>query len=325
MNERAMQILNEVNKVILGKKTVTRKVWMTILSEGHILLEDVPGVGKTTMALAFSKAIGLDYKRLQFTPDVMPSDVTGFYYYNKEKGEFVYRRGAAMTNLLLADEINRTSSRTQSALLEVMEERQMTVDGVTHRVPEPFFVIATQNPAGSSGTQMLPESHLDRFMVLLSLGYPSEEDEVALLKDRGTGNPLHEVKKILSAEELLEMQKEAAGVSVSPLIYHYIAKLASATRNHELIRLGVSPRGSLALCRMAKASAYLEGRDYVVPEDVQDVMPDVFRHRLILKSRVRLSSDTTDSILNEIICTVPVPDHRKERPSRHGTRSGKEG
>lgn len=310
MNEKANLIMEEVNRVIVGKEEVVRKVWMTILSEGHVLLEDVPGVGKTTMALAFSRVLGLDYRRIQFTPDVMPSDLTGFYYYNKKSSEFEYREGAVMTNLLLADEINRTSSRTQSALLEAMEERQVTVDGNTHALKDPFFVIATQNPVGSAGTQMLPESQLDRFMVMLSVGYPSVENEVRLLRERGIKNPLDQVRQILTKEELIAMQKEAAAVEVSPLIYRYIAYLAAATRDHELIRLGVSPRGSLALTKMARASAYLDGRDYVVPEDVQGVLPDVFRHRLMLKSSVRLSERTADSILEDIMSRIPVPDQK---------------
>ena len=313
MNERVRQIMHEVNQVIRGKEQVVRKIFMTILAEGHVLLSDVPGVGKTTMALAFSRILGLEYKRMQFTPDVMPSDITGFYYYNKEEGRFVYRNGAAVTNLLLADEINRTSSRTQAALLEVMEEGQMTVDGMTHQVPVPFIVIATQNPAGSVGTQMLPESQLDRFMVQLSVGYPGIQDEIALLCDRGKKNPLDQVSQVLTVGELLMMQKEVREISVSPLIYQYIAHLASATRNHEAIRLGVSPRGSLALAAMAKAGAYCDGRNYVVPEDVQDVLFDVFRHRLFLKSRVRLNSDTTDTVLEDILSHVRVPDVRDGR------------
>ena len=295
---KANLIIEEVNKVIIGKEKVIRKVWMTILSGGHVLLEDVPGVGKTTMALAFSKALGLSYRRIQFTPDVMPSDVVGFYYYNKESGKFEYRQGAVMTNLLLADEINRTSSRTQSALLEVMEEGQVTVDGVTRNIPEPFFVIATQNPLGSAGTQMLPESQMDRFMVLLSMGYPTIKEEMILMSQRKVSDPLDDVNEVISKEELLSMQKEVNEIKVSSLIYQY------------MIQLGVSPRGSLALCRMAKASAFLAGRDYVVPEDVQDVVKDVFRHRLVLKSRARLSSKDADKIMDEICATVHVPDRR---------------
>lgn len=316
MSNKANLIIEEVNKVIVGKKKVIRKVWMTILSGGHILLEDVPGVGKTTMALAFSRALGLSYKRIQFTPDVMPSDVVGFYYYDKERGKFSYRDGAVMTNLLLADEINRTSSRTQSALLEVMEEGQVTVDGVTRKVPEPFLVIATQNPVGSSGTQMLPESQIDRFMVMLSLGYPSVREEMILMSQRKTSDPLEQVKEVVTQEELLSMRREVDQIAVSPLIYQYIALLSEATRKHEMVRLGVSPRGSLALCRMSKACAYLAGREYVIPEDVQEVVKDVFRHRLVLKSRVKLSERNTDRIIGEICARVKVPDHREDGNGR---------
>lgn len=306
--EKAQQMIAEINKVIIGKEKVVKKVWMTILSGGHVLLEDVPGVGKTTMALAFSKALGLDFKRIQFTPDVMPSDVVGFYYYDKESSTFRYRSGAAMTNLLLADEINRTSSRTQSALLEVMEEGQITVDGNTQKVPNPFFVIATQNPVGSAGTQMLPEAQLDRFMVMLQMGYPTVAEEVSLMQDRGRRNPLDSVRQIISVEELLRMQKEVTEIYTSPLIYEYIARLAEATRKHEMIQLGVSPRGSLALCKMARAGAYLAGRDYVVPEDVQEVLVEVFRHRIRLKSRARLSANNEQTLLKDICASVKIPD-----------------
>lgn len=306
---KANLIIEEVNKVIIGKEKVIRKVWMTILSGGHVLLEDVPGVGKTTMALAFSKALGLSYRRIQFTPDVMPSDVVGFYYYNKESGKFEYRQGAVMTNLLLADEINRTSSRTQSALLEVMEEGQVTVDGVTRNIQEPFLLLQRKS-AWSAGTQMLPESQMDRFMVLLSMGYPTIKEEMILMSQRKVSDPLDDVNEVISKEELLSMQKEVNEIKVSSLIYQYIAMLSDATRRHDMIQLGVSPRGSLALCRMAKASAFLAGRDYVVPEDVQDVVKDVFRHRLVLKSRARLSRKDVDKIMDEICATVHVPDRR---------------
>lgn len=316
MRNKTKEIMSEINRVIMGKEDVIKKILMTILSEGHVLLEDVPGVGKTTMALAFSKALGLSYRRVQFTPDVMPSDVVGFYYFNKEKNEFVYRDGAVMTNLLLADEINRTSSRTQSALLEVMEEGQVTVDGICHKVPVPFFVIATQNPVGSAGTQMLPESQLDRFMVKLSMGYPDLEAEIELMSDRSTGNPLDEVKQILSMEELMRMQKEVSEIYVSPLIYRYIAMLSAATRKHELIVLGISPRGSLALSRMAKASAYMNGRDYVTPEDVRFCVGDVFRHRLVLKSRVRLTEQNVERIIRDICENVPVPERELSGPTK---------
>ena len=310
MHELTEQIQKEIRKVIIGKDDVIRKVLMAVLAQGHVLLEDVPGVGKTTLAMAFARTLGLDSRRVQFTSDTLPSDIIGFSVYDKETQMLSYKPGAVMTNLLLADEINRTSSRTQSALLEVMEEGQVTVDGVTRNIQEPFFVIATQNPLGSAGTQMLPESQMDRFMVLLSMGYPTIKEEMILMSQRKVSDPLDDVNEVISKEELLSMQKEVNEIKVSSLIYQYIAMLSDATRRHDMIQLGVSPRGSLALCRMAKASAFLAGRDYVVPEDVQDVVKDVFRHRLVLKSRARLSRKDVDKIMDEICATVHVPDRR---------------
>ena len=310
MNTKINEILQEIESVIVGKNEIVEKILMAILAQGHVLMEDVPGVGKTTTAMAFAKVLGLETRRVQFTSDTVPSDIIGFSVYDKKVDEFVYKPGAIMTNLLLADEINRTSSRTQSALLEVMEEGQVTVDGVTRNIPEPFFVIATQNPLGSAGTQILPESQMDRFMVLLSMGYPTIKEEMILMSQRKVSDPLDDVNEVISKEELLSMQKEVNEIKVSSLIYQYIAMLSDATRRHDMIQLGVSPRGSLALCRMAKASAFLAGRDYVVPEDVQDVVKDVFRHRLVLKSRARLSSKDADKIMDEICATVHVPDRR---------------
>ena len=316
MNQKIEKVLDQINQVIIGKEEITRKVLMALLSDGHVLLEDVPGVGKTTMALAFSKALGLDYKRIQFTPDVMPSDVLGFYFFNREDGQFEYKEGAVMTQILLADELNRTSSRTQSALLEAMEEGNITVDGYTHPLPKPFFVIATQNPTGSAGTQTLPQSQLDRFMIMLSMGYPDVKQEISLLQDRGQRNPLDEVYTVLDDEELLQIRKDVQDIDVSPLIYEYVALLAAATRNHEMVEVGVSPRGSLALCRMAKAGAYLSGRDYVIPEDVQIVAKEVFGHRMILKARARLTEHIVDEIMKEILASVSVPDVRMRRRGR---------
>ena len=306
----ALNVIDEVKKAVIGKDSCVEMVMMAILARGHILIEDIPGVGKTTMALAFSRACAMSQNRVQFTPDVLPADITGFSIYRKDTGKFEYQPGAVMCNLLLADEINRTSSKTQSALLEVMEEGQVTVDGVTRNIPEPFFVIATQNPLGSAGTQILPESQMDRFMVLLSMGYPTIKAEMILMSQRKVSDPLDDVNEVISKEELLTMQKEVNEIKVSSLIYQYIAMLSDATRRHDMIQLGVSPRGSLALCRMAKASAFLAGRDYVVPEDVQDVVKDVFRHRLVLKSRARLSRKDADKIMDEICATVHVPDRR---------------
>ena len=261
-------MINEIEKVIIGKREVIEQVLMTILAKGHVLLEDIPGVGKTTLALSFAKVMGVDYHRIQFTPDVTPSDVVGFSLYDRQSGEFQYKPGAVMCNLLLADEINRTSSKTQSALLEVMEEGMVTVDGESHPVPKPFVVIATENPVGSSGTQMLPESQLDRFMISTTMGYPDHGSLVDILRDRQEVNPLQNAKAVLNSEEILELQAQVRKVYVSDEVLSYIADLAEATRKHELIMLGLSPRGTLALCRMAKAAAYLAGRDYMVPEDV---------------------------------------------------------
>ena len=276
------------------------------MPEGHILLEDIPGVGKTTLALAFSRTMGLDFQRIQFTPDVVPSDITGFTMYEKEKG-FHYCPGAVMCNFFLADEINRTSSKTQSALLEAMQEGKVTVDGETHPLPEPFVVMATQNPLGTAGTQMLPEAQLDRFMIKLSMGYPDFEAQVNILKDREVQDPLDSIENVVSREAVLRMKKEARAVYVDDKIYRYITSLAEATRNHEYIRLGISPRGALALCAMAKAGAYIKGRDYVVPEDVKEVFPDVCRHRIMLLPKAALAETSAEKILEEILEHVRAP------------------
>ena len=260
MPQKITQLQEQLETIIKGKKEITDKILMAVLAKGHVLLEDVPGVGKTTTALALSRLMGMDFNRIQFTPDVVPSDVTGFTMYDKQSGQFLYRPGAVMCNLLLADEINRTSSKTQSALLEVMEEGRVTVDGETHTVPAPFVVIATENPVGSSGTQLLPESQLDRFMISVSMGYPDHQSLVELLRDRQKVNPLENAKTVLTREEVLNLQKKVQEVYVADAVLDYIAKLAEATREHELITLGLSPRGTLALCRMTKAAAYMRER-----------------------------------------------------------------
>ena len=248
MPQKITELQEQLETIIKGKKEITDKILMAVLAKGHVLLEDVPGVGKTTTALALSRLMGMDFNRIQFTPDVVPSDVTGFTMYDKQSGQFLYRPGAVMCNLLLADEINRTSSKTQSALLEVMEEGRVTVDGETHTVPAPFVVIATENPVGSSGTQLLPESQLDRFMISVSMGYPDHQSLVELLRDRQKVNPLEHAKTVLTREEVLNLQKKVQEVYVADVVLDYIAKLAEATRDHELITLGLSPRGTLALC-----------------------------------------------------------------------------
>lgn len=300
-------IIEEIKKVITGKDEIIKKVLMTFIAKGHVLMDDIPGVGKTTLVLAFQKTLGLEYKRVQCTPDVIPSDIVGYSMYNKNTGELEFKPGAIMCNLFLADEINRTSSKTQSALLEVMQENQITVDGFTYPVPQPFFVIATQNPIGFSGTQSLPEAQLDRFMVRLKMGYPDAESLTNLMKNRQTKDPLEELHPIIEKEDMLRMQQEAMEVYIRDDIFSYITQLTEATHNHEYIRLGISPRGSLALCSMAKAHAYMDNRDYVVPEDVMDVFTDVCAHRLILSSKARVDHVLEEDILRDVLRKVEAP------------------
>ena len=307
MNESktAAAILAQVRRAVVGKDEVLARVLLAILAGGHILLEDIPGVGKTTMALAFSKALGLDYNRVQFTPDVMPSDITGFTLYNKEAGRMEYQPGAVLCNLFLADELNRATSRTQSALLEAMEEGQVTVDGVSHPVPQPFLVIATQNPAGASGTQLLPDSQMDRFMVRLSLGYPAPADEMDMVRRRQGGNPLDSVEQVVDREGLLALREKAGAVYLSDEVLDYIVRLVGATREHPMILQGASPRATLALAAMAKAAALVRGRDYVNPEDVELVFPDVVPHRLLLSPRAE--GDKSFDPAAELLAKVPAP------------------
>lgn len=307
MSNKSSLVLKQVQKVIVGKNDVIARVLMAILSGGHILMEDVPGTGKTTLALAFAKVMGIEFKRIQFTSDSMPSDVVGFSVYDKSGNALNYKPGVAMTNLLLADEINRTSSKTQSALLEVMEEGQITVDGVTHQVPQPFVVIATQNPVGTAGTQILPHAQLDRFMIRLKMGYPDFESQVNILKDRQTENPLNSISPVVGIAEVLGMKKEVAAVHIADSLYEYITKLAQCTRENPLVQLGISPRGALAVCRMSKAYAYVSGRDYVVPDDIAAVFCDVCAHRLLLSPKARLANQTAQDILNDILGSVPMP------------------
>lgn len=308
MNVKMLEVIDEVKKVVIGKDEVIQKVCMVILARGHILLEDIPGVGKTTLALAFSRVMGLDFNRIQFTPDVMASDVVGYTVYDKNKEDFVFKQGAVMCNLLLADEINRTSSRTQAALLEVMEEKNVTVDGKTYPLPEPFHVIATQNPIGHFGTQELPQSQLDRFMMKTSIGYPDFDSQVELLRDRQTAQPLNRISEIISKDELLAMQDVVRQIHISDDILKYITHLTEATRNHPAITQGVSPRGALALSHLAKANAYLHGRNYVVPEDVMDIFIDVCNHRVILDQKQKVAENSSESVLQDILQRVETPD-----------------
>lgn len=299
-------IREEVKKVIFGKDEIINKVLMAIIGSGHILIDDIPGVGKTTMANAFARAMGLEQKRVQFTPDVMPSDVIGFTMYNKETGKFEYRPGAVMCNLFLADEINRTSPKTQSALLEVMEEGKISIDGAPHSIPQPFIVIATQNPEGSIGTQKLPESQLDRFMIRTSMGYPSMEAEVKVIQGKRY-NLMDTVKEVITKEELITIRESVKQVYIEENVCMYIAQLVDKSRNNDAVSLGISPRGSVAIAGISKACAFMHGRDYVVPSDVQEVLPETMSHRIVLNVRSRVNKVTEAEVIKDIISSVKVP------------------
>lgn len=305
--KKAHDTLNEVNKVILGKQGEIKEIMAAFLSNGHILLEDIPGVGKTTLALAFSRAMDLSYRRVQFTPDVMPSDLTGFSVYRREEDRFVYLKGSVFCNLLLADELNRTSPKTQSALLEVMEERKVTVEGVTRDVPSPFLVIATQNPFGNAGTQMLPEAQVDRFTASLSIGYPDYENELMLAKSVTDQNRLDSVGTVLNTDILLHMQKDVHNVFISDEVYHYILNLISETRRHPYIERGASPRATIALVKMSKAYAWLDGKTFVTPGDVYSQFPYVVAHRLILNSQARMQRISKYDVISQILSNVKRP------------------
>lgn len=306
MNQALLSVKEEIKKVIRGKDDVLDMVLCTLLAGGHILLEDIPGVGKTTLAVALSRSLGLSYKRMQFTPDVLPSDILGFSMYDKESGDFNFRPGAIFTNLFLADEINRTSPKTQSALLEVMEERRVSVEGITYNLEPPFFVIATQNPIGASGTQKLPDSQLDRFYVRLSLGYPDHKSATEILKGHSMEN-IDSVVSVMNITELLALQKKAASVFASDDICDYIISLTEATRNTDLLTQGISPRGSLAVLRMAKAYACYQDRDYVIPEDIHKVLYSTCNHRLILSTKAKASGKDAADIINDTLESVAIP------------------
>lgn len=295
-----IQTLQEmINQVVKGKQKVVEKVLCAMLAGGHILLEDIPGVGKTTLAMAIAKATDLTYRRVQFTPDVLPSDLVGFSMYNEKTKEFEYREGAVFANLFLADEINQTSPKTQSALLEAMEEEKVTVDGITHNLPAPFTVIATENPIGSSGTQMLPESQLDRFMICLSMGYPEHQDAVDILKNNGAKS-LSGIQAVVTLAEWKKLQNMAEESYVSEEMYDYIVRLTENTRKHPMVRLGASPRASLALLRMAKAMAVMKGRDYVTPENVMDIYQEVLAHRIKLNMQAKAQGLEVSDILKQV-------------------------
>lgn len=301
------QIMKEVGKVLIGKEEVIEKVLMAIYAGGHILLEDTPGVGKTTLALGFSRALGMDYKRIQFTPDTMPSDITGYTMPGQGDNGVIYRPGAVNTNLFLGDEINRTSPKTQSALLEAMEEGNVTVDGVTYLLPKPFICIATQNPVGMSGTQPLPEAQLDRFMIRLSIGYPSTEDQIRILDEKRSQNTMDEVQAVVTRDMVLEVQNYLSTIRMTHEILRYITILCERTREDDGVELGVSPRGIIALSRMARAKALLGERDYVVPEDVRAVFQDVCGHRVILKPQAKMEGRSVRKLLEHIMRSTQVP------------------
>lgn len=313
--QSAAQALNhissEVEKVVLGKRSIVRQMIACLAAGGHLLLEDVPGVGKTTMAMALAKASGLDYKRISFTPDTMPSDVTGFTMYDREQNRFEYRPGVVMCNLLLADEINRASPKTQSSLLEVMEESMVTVDGTPHMVPSPFLVIATQNPIGFVGTHPLPEAQMDRFLMRLSMGYPSQEDEIAMIAGRQLTNPMDDVRQVASPASVLSIRQVTRQIHLTEDIHKYIVEIVSKTREEPMLALGASPRASLALMRTAQAAALLEGRDYVVPEDVAVMIPAVLNHRITLNQQAKMARVSPTELLDKIRQGVKAPFVRK--------------
>ncbi len=308
IQKNMLQLSAEVSKVIKGKEEVIQKVIMAIMASGHILLEDVPGLGKTTLAMSFSKALGFQNKRIQFTPDTMPSDIVGMSIYNEQKNCFEYMEGAAVgCNLLLGDEINRTSSKTQSALLEAMAEGHVTVDGTTHILLNPFVVIATQNPITSGGTQPLPDSQMDRFMIRLSMGYPDTQNQLAILQNISEKNMIDVINPVLTANQVVQIQKDIKNMKVSEEVLLYLIHLCEATREHPQIELGISPRGVQALAQMAKACAVCQGRDFVTPEDVLEVYEDCCAHRLLLNSKAKREGTDATSILKEIVKDTPKP------------------
>lgn len=307
VREMAQKISENIEKVIIGKSDKIEKVLISMLCSGHILLEDIPGTGKTTLAKALAKSLGCSFSRIQFTPDLLPSDLTGINFYNQGKGEFIFKAGPVFTNILLADEINRATPRTQSSLLECMEERQVTIDGQTHTLSRPFLVIATQNPVEIQGTYPLPEAQLDRFFIRLDMGYPDAESEQKMLENLGGHALAQSLEPVVAAEDIIAAQNTILTVKVCPQVREYIVRIITATRNNEKIRLGASPRGSIALTKAAMAAAALDGRDYVLPDDVKKVAADVLAHRIICRGRGTSQSQTSQQIIENILDTTPAP------------------
>lgn len=307
LSELMNELVKQIEKVIIGKETAVKMLITSLISGGHVLIEDVPGTGKTTLAMALSKATSLSCRRVQFTPDVMASDITGFTMYNKAAERFEYRQGLIMTNIFIADEINRTSPKTQSSLLEAMEEKKVTVDGVAHTLPEPFMVIATENEFGYVGTFPLPEAQLDRFLLKLSLGYPDLKDEMMILHTRKISDPLDNVKPICSAADIIASTNAVKEIHIDPAIYKYIVEIVSTTRNHPFVSLGASPRASLALMRAAQSCAFMDGRDYVTPEDIAQMTTYVLPHRIHLTQEARVKHITVDNVIAEILKAIKPP------------------
>jgi len=305
--EVARKLRENVQKVIVGKDEAINLALVAVLCEGHILVEDVPGIGKTTLARALAASLGCSYRRIQFTPDLLPSDVTGLNWFNQKEQEFMYRPGPIMSQVLLADEINRATPRTQSALLEAMQERQVTVDGVTRQVPRPFLVMATQNPIELEGTFPLPEAQIDRFLLRISIGYPSEAEENAILERFRLSDPLPDLGPVTSADEVIRLQEQRRQVRVEESLRNFVVKVARATRKHQEIELGASPRATLSLFQASQAWAAVQGRDFVMPDDVKQMAPHVLTHRLMISPQAQLRGRRPDELVSGIVDTVPVP------------------
>ncbi|WP_421382931.1 AAA family ATPase [Bacillus salacetis] len=313
VNPKLHHVIENIEKVMIGKRTVAELSLVALLANGHVLLEDVPGVGKTMMVRALAKSVGASFKRIQFTPDLLPSDVIGVSIYNPKDSEFHFRPGPIMGNIILADEINRTSPKTQSALLEGMEEHSVTIDGVTRKLDKPFFVMATQNPIEYEGTYPLPEAQLDRFLLKMKMGYPEMEEEMEILTRAQKKAPIEDLEAVITLEELRMIQEDVKDVIVDDTLKKYIVDIAHRTRLHSQVYLGASPRGSIALMRACQAYAYLNSRDYVIPDDVQYLAPFVFSHRIILKSEAKYEGITAEEVVERVITRIPVPVQRLVR------------
>ncbi len=307
LRDIVIQIVDNVANVFVGKRLTIERIILAFISRGHVLIEDVPGVGKTTLVCAVAKSLGCSFKRIQFTPDLLPSDITGITVYNIKTGEFEFKEGPIMANIILADEINRSSPKTQSSLLEAMQEGQITIDGITHKLPDPFIVLATQNPIEYEGTFPLPEAQLDRFSMRISIGYPDCEEEKKILKFFGYENPLNQLKSVITAAQVKMIREEINKIYIDDKVEEYIISIIHATRVHPDIYLGCSPRGTLTLYNISRALAFIKGRDYVIPDDVKELVYPVLNHRLILKPDPKISGKTTELILKDILNSIKVP------------------